>query len=155
MIAWRITTRDRKADAFDGKGASKFGGRWNGKGTRVVYASESRALAVLEQLVHVLPPQMSKPYFLFRVDVPDDSIETHDVGSLPPSWADHPADPSLSMIGTNWAASGRSLALVVPSAVMSEEKNILLNPDHERWAEVRISSPIEYRFDRRFLKVAP
>jgi len=59
------------------------------------------------------------------------------------------------MIGTNWAASGRSLALVVPSAVMSEEKNILLNPDHERWAEVRISSPIEYRFDRRFLKVAP
>jgi len=152
MVVWRLTTKPDRDAAFDGKGALAYGGRWNRKGTRVVYTAETLALAVLEQLVHVLPAQMKNPFYYFEVEIPDDSIEVMSLAALPPDWNALPAPMALADIGSNWATSCRSLALRVPSAVLPKAGNVVLNREHPAWSRIKIGAPEQYWFDGRLLK---
>jgi RES domain-containing protein len=136
------------ADLLSGEGARLYGGRWNHKGTALVYAASHASLAVLELLVHsdVLPRNM----VLVAYDVPD----TPAPGSwprarLPPDWADYPLPRSTQDLGTAWAAGLSGLAVAVPSAVVPIENNWLLNPAHRAIAKVKARVIGPFPFDAR------
>lgn len=132
-----------------------YGGRWNSKGVRMVYLGGSQAIAVLEAFVHFEPGIVPPDYAFFQVDVPDDSTETLDPASLPADWRAVPAPAMLQMMGDAWIASGRSLALRVPSAPVPGEENVLLNPSHPDFVRVRVAAPVDFAFDPRLRRGVP
>lgn len=150
MRVWRLTRR--AFTALDGEGARLHGGRWNSEGTAVVYASTSLALAALELLVHVDPADAPDDLVALGIDVPDDAPRgalPHE--ALPADWnrvADHPACAAL---GDGWVRGGAELALLVPSAIVPEEANVLLNPAHRAMARVRLAVARDFAFDRRLI----
>jgi RES domain-containing protein len=150
--AYRLSSKAYRATAFAGEGARLAAGRWNHKGTRIVYCSESRALAALELFVN-LDPALAPPELVFiAVDVPDGIITTHGIATLPSGWQNYPAPDAVKDIGTEWVKAGTSAALLVPSVVLPEEKNLLLNPEHADFGRVKIGKPIKFTFDRRMWK---
>jgi RES domain-containing protein len=138
VTAWRIVLRRRAEEVWRGEGAFRRGGRWSPPGVRVVYAAESRALAVLEILVHVQ-------------DLADLSASTaiDDVGTLSKPWREFPHGRVTQQIGAAWAKSGRFPVLRVPSAVVEGEFNYVLNPAHPGFGSVRLGKPAPFRIDPR------
>ena len=138
MRAWRIC-REPFAD-LTGEGARLWGGRWNSPGRPLVYAADTAALAVLEVRVHLdlgfdlLPAD----YVLLTLDLDGASVET--VLALP---ADTVA------FGDGWLTAGRTAALRVPSAIVAESTNILVNPRHPEAGQVRIADRRPFAFDER------
>jgi len=155
MRLWRLSRFREPGKAFGGDGARLFPGRWNELGTPAAYASEHLSLAVLELLVHMTPTQMRVLHHAFPVDVPDDLVESLPAANLPADWGAADSPPSTQALGSAWAKSGRSLALLVPSAVLPFERNAVLNPAHVRFDEVKIGAPQPYSFDPRLLKATP
>jgi RES domain-containing protein len=132
---WRIAadTATYGADDLSGKGAEKTGGRWNRKGTSVIYASQSIALACLETVVHLggaEPLPLNR--HLIQIEIPPTAWDTRTVfnASAHVGWDALPAGLVSIDWGTQWARSRRSLVAEVPSIVVPEEFNVLLNPDH-------------------------
>lgn len=148
-LAWRITTKRDPGGAFDGEGARLYGGRWNRPGTRLVYAAEHLSLAALELFVHLDPEDQPRTLFRFRVELQDAALELLPRERLPASWRDYPAPDETAALGTDWAGRGDALALVVPSVVIPEENNILLNPGHPRFRELKLEPGEPFSFDPR------
>ncbi|HEY0592711.1 MAG TPA: RES domain-containing protein [Thermoanaerobaculia bacterium] len=148
---WRIVKRSRAAGAFDGEGARRTGGRWNSPGTRVVYTAEHASLAALELLAHLQRSSVLLSYALIPCDIPEDAIERLDGKELPRTWRSSPAPADLQRLGDAWAASMRSAALEVPSAIIDVESNVLLNPSHADFARVEIGEPIAFAYDLRLV----
>ena len=147
--AWRLV-KERHADAaFDGEGARLYGGRWNSIGHRVVYTSSSLALASLETLVH-LDNALPLPRFIaFSVHIAASDITE---AVLPAQYSFPDQLPHLTetrRIGDEWLKTGRHLALSVPSAIIPQEFNLLLNPAHPRFAHLAISTPVAFAIDPR------
>lgn len=128
MRVYRLVKGRFAARALDGSGAKTYGGRWNSPGTALVYASESIALAALELLVHLGRGEVLGSYRVFTLTIPDQATLTLDVTALPADWRADPAPRSTACIGDGWAASGQSAALLVPSTVIPQEYNCVLNP---------------------------
>lgn len=150
MLAYRICRRPHAA--LDGLGGLHTSGRWHRKGHPVVYAASSAALAALEVLVHVDPLGAPSDLRLLTIDVPPHvSSETIHPASLPRRWAAVPAPRALQRLGTEWLTSLRSAVLVVPSAVIPIERNVLLNPRHRDAAQARIVGNESFTFDTRLL----
>ena len=150
MDVWRICRSGYEAAAFDGHGAEKTGGRWNYKGHPAVYASENLSLAVLELFVHVSPDTIPADLVSIRGILPDTiSIEEIDESNLPGNWRNYPAPDELQRIGTDWLVSLRSLVLIVPSAINSREKNMILNPAHPEIRMLRVENAQPFAFDPR------
>lgn len=124
-----------------GEGTARAGGRWSSKGTKIVYASESLALAVLEIVTNArgrIPP--GKVYL--TIDVPEDlRLERVSTDGLAPRWYAYPAPPPLARIGDEWARRGKTVGLVVPSAIVRVEHNMLLNPSHRDFDRLMVSAP--------------
>ena len=91
--AWRIVKEKHAGTAFDGEGARLYGGRWNSRGTRVVYTSEALSLAALENLVH-LTPTVAFKYVAIRIEFDDALVEKIALAALPADWKDEPPPPS-------------------------------------------------------------
>ena len=152
MRVWRICKADHAAAAFTGEGAILYAGRWHRMGTPIVYTSESRALAALEQLVHLHRNRLPPRFVCFAVDVPDAlAMAEVRVQDLPDGWHRHPAPPELPEIGTRWAAAAETVCLKVPSAVVPGEHNFLLNPRHDHFRRLRIGAPEPFEFDERLV----
>lgn len=152
LTVWRIVKRRHVTGAFSGEGARLYGGRWNLKETAVVYTAASISLAALEILVHIRDPDRAVDYVLIPAEVPAGIVETVDESSLPPGWASESVLEPVQRFGSDWAASLRSCVLRVPSAVVPLEWNYLINPAHPRFPDVRIGSPLSFRFDPRLFK---
>ena len=137
---------------MDGEGARLSGGRWNRPGTAVVYASATVSLAVLELFVHTDTDLLPEDLVLVRVEIPDD-CPAHMIaeGDLPRDWRGYPAPEVLQEMGTAWAAQGRTLVLSVPSAVIPQERNYLINPQHPDFDRISIGVPEAFRFDPRLI----
>ena len=150
MLAWRICRRAHRA--LDGEGARRYGGRWNTAGRPVIYASTSRALAVLELLVHVDVNDAPPDLYLLELSVPDAAAERLDVGRLPATWARVPEHPACRAAGDAWLTAGKSLALLVPSAPVAEEWNLLINPVHPRFGQVKLKRQRKFTFDPRIVR---
>lgn len=149
MRLWRLSRFDARAAAFDGEGARRYPGRWNPAGVPVVYASEALSLAALEILVHAEVHQLRRPHHAFHLDVPDDLVEEIPRARLPSDWQHPTHHPRAQRYGGEWAASLRSVALLVPSIVVPTERNAVLNPRHPRFAGLAIGGPLPFSFDPR------
>jgi RES domain-containing protein len=149
--AWRIVRAARVNSAFTGEGGRLYGGRWNSRGTAVVYVSEHESLAALELLVHTIPLSPIERYLSFRLEWQDKLTEYFPLKNLPLHWNTEPPASETMQIGDEWIRRGRSVALAVPSVLSTSEMNFLLNPRHPDFKKVKISQPIEYRFDLRLL----
>lgn len=138
MKVWRLTRAPFANAPFDGTGPARGGGRWNSRGVRLAYASSSRALAILEVLVHVTRANAPADYVFIEADLPDDAVEELDITRLPGDWRAEPPPAPLRTIGDSWVRNNTSVALRVPSALVPEEYNFLVNPAHGRFKDLRI-----------------
>ncbi len=146
--AWRIVKEKHVAAAFSGEGARLFGGRWNSEGTSVVYTSGSKALAALESLVHLNPPVIFK-YVAIPIEFDDALVEK--AAALPADWTEEPPPPATKDIGDLWVRGMRSAVLQLPSVIIPEEPNYLLNPAHPDFKKIGIGKPEPFTFDPRLL----
>jgi RES domain-containing protein len=134
--------------AYSGRGAADNGGRWNRPGIHVVYASASLSLATLEYLVNIESNELPSDLVVIAARIPDD-IEVARVSArdLPVDWRSSPSPVNLKKIGEGWLRKAETAVLFVPSAVIPEENNILLNPAHPQFARVLIGKPTRFVFD--------
>ena len=145
---WRIC-KARYA-AIDGEGSRLYGGRWSDPEIPVVYTAGSLSLAALEVLVHLDPDLMPEDLVAIPAEIPAGLERSYvDVGDLPSVWRSYPGPDSLRDIGTRWAMSGESPVLVVPSVVIPEERNYLLNPAHPEISLIVVGDPRPFSFDPR------
>ena len=153
MRVWRICKAEHAATAFTGEGAILYPGRWHHAGIPVVYCSESRALAALEQLVHLHRNRLPPHFVCFGVDIPDDlGIREVRTDDLPAEWRRQPGPPELRDIGTRWADSNESVVLAVPSVIVPEGTNYLVNPNHPDYSQLKVSDPTSFSLDPRMRK---
>jgi len=152
MIVFRIT---KSAFAYDlsGKGAEIAGGRWNSRGTRMVYLSESRALCSVEVAVHVPIGILPEGYSIVTVEIPDDvSVKEVFVDELPPDWKVLPHSHSTQAVGDLFIQECKCLVLKVPSAVVQGDFNYLLNPVHTDIKKVNVLLVEPFEFDSRLFR---
>lgn len=147
MRVFRITAARFAADPLSGMGAAGAGARWNSKGTRVAYTASSRALAMMELLVHVGRDNVPASSMLLSIDIPDGQIAVPD--RLPAQWDGLPYRASVQKTGDRWVAKGSSLALRVPSAVVPGEFNVLVNPLHADFGSIAITGQEPLEWDTR------
>jgi RES domain-containing protein len=154
--AWRIDRAKWSSTSFSGKGAAAAGGRWNPAGLRVVYASEHLATAALEKFLHLpkpIPPRMT--FVQFAIEFNGVAVERPRLSDLPSNWRDEPVSAGSQKFGAAWYEAGRTAVLAVPSAIISEEVNYLLNPAHPDFTRISISKPAPFTFDPRLASLAP
>ncbi len=146
---WRITKSARAATAFDGEGARLYGGRWNSPGAPVVYTAQSESLAALELLVHLQATWSLRSYCSIPVDFDDALVASVDPAALPPDWRDSPAPSALQQIGDQWVAAQGSVVLQVPSAIVPNELDFILNPRHPDFGRLVVGPPSGFELDPR------
>jgi RES domain-containing protein len=144
----------RHADEhFSGVGGLYASGRWTARGRAVVYTSESISLAVLEFTLNYRRRGWVPASVLAYAEIPDDlPIETVQSPDLPRNW--HAAAPpeALQRVGQDWLDRAAAAILKVPSAVVVQEWNYLLNPRHPDFDKILFSKPQPYTFDRRLTR---
>lgn len=149
---WRLTDAKYAQQAFDGEGARRYGGRWNHKGSRVVYTSDSLALAALEQLVHISAGLPLPPRVALAVDIPDEIPRLeYFPEDLPEGWRRSDGVKALRDLGTEWVLSARTAVLGVPSVVIPQERNYVFNPNHEDFEKLEFHEATPFEFDPRLL----
>tara|TARA_R110002095_G_scaffold216280_1_gene212808 strand:+ start:422 stop:883 length:462 start_codon:yes stop_codon:yes gene_type:complete len=145
MKLYRITKAKYASTAWTGAGASAVGGRWNSAGHKAVYVAESIALAQLEILVHVESAALLSKYVCYEIEVPETLIRRLDASALPTNWQEDPAPDETQEIGDQWLEGGDALALLVPSTIVPQEINAILNPQHPDYDDL-IASAVEIPF---------
>jgi RES domain-containing protein len=149
VVLWRISNHPSLA----GEGALRTSGRWHTRGKRVVYCAQNPAAALLEILVHFEIEIRDLParYRLLKIEVPDDvRIERVTFGELPGDWSER-TDVTRA-IGDTWLARGSTALLSVPSAIVPETFNVLLNPAQQDADRIVIAQTTEHALDLRLLK---
>lgn len=128
---YRLVKTRYASTAFDGYGARTYGGRWNSPGKNCVYLGSSRALCVLETLVHLEIEDLMQGYTLLSIQVPEALVVSLDREALPKDWQSEPTPRSTQRIGDEWLEGDGGLLLQVPSTITGEW-NALFNPAHSR-----------------------
>ena len=153
MNVWRLTRPQYAATAPSGEGSARYPGRWNVRGVRVAYASETLSLATLEVLAHAENLEMLNQYVALSVTLPPDSLTTLTLDELPEDWQTDPAPESTRRLGHTWFGARETLVLKVPSVLVPTEHNFVINPEHPDFARVRVAEPAPLPFDARVLRV--
>ncbi|MCG2418588.1 RES family NAD+ phosphorylase [Aequorivita sp. F47161] len=151
----RVFRLSRKKYAYDlsGKGAAKFGNRWNSKGVKMLYTAESRALAMAEVIVHLSLATLPDDYMMIEIDIPDSlKIEVLNPQVLDEDWNSNPPKLNTQKIGDSFIYSGDFCVLKVPSTVVNGDFNFLLNPNHSSISEIKIIEIVNFPFDERIFK---
>ncbi len=146
LHAYRIVKRRFVRTAFSGEGARLYGGRWNSPGVSVIYTSSTIALSVLEWRAHLTqwPPP---PVMIIEIQFDPTLVLTP--SRLPRNWRQHPALKTNAAIGDSWVKAGKSAILKLPSAIVPEEFNYLLNPAHPDFHKVTHGKPRLFEVDLR------
>jgi len=148
-VFYRIVGSRRASTAMDGEGARKMGGRWNPPGIPVAYLSESRALAALEILVHTGRAGVHLPWVVIEAEVRDRMIEVASLSALPKGWDDISSPTVSRKFGADWVRRGESAAILLPSAIIPEERILMLNVRHPDFRKLVFSAPKPFLFDQR------
>lgn len=146
-IAQKIFIND-----LSGEGARLFGGRWNHRGIPLLYTAESRSLATLELLVHAQKLSALSNLSILTLEIPD-KIKTDDIQNLtklPQNWQKYTSHPELQDVVAKWIASD-GFILKVPSAIIKEESNFLINPRHKNMQLLKIIKTEDFILDERLL----
>lgn len=146
MELYRITT-SKWAGKLSGSG---YPARWNSKGVFVIYTASSRALACLENLVHRSGEGLNRNFKITVISVPENASSKHITDDeLPDSWFKRSRYSVCRNLGDDWINSGASLLLEVPSSIIKDETNILINPNHPEFRTVEVTDISDFEFDKR------
>ncbi|HJT89168.1 MAG TPA: RES family NAD+ phosphorylase [Bryobacteraceae bacterium] len=152
MRFWRICRQRYAAEAATGEGARLYGGRWNSRGVRVVYASTSLALAAVETFVNLEPNLRPADLVSIEGNIPDKvEVARLDPEALPAGWYAS-REESLRRFGDEWIRRGKTVGLLVPSAAIRGEWNVLLNPIHSHFRRIEFRDPEPFDFDTRMFR---
>ena len=147
MIVYRITNSKYKDD-ISGSGAKITGARWNLPGSSMLYTAENISLSTLELLVHIGFNDIQNFYHLLTIFIPDDAaIKEISSAKLKTNWQED--EDYTAFMGTDFINSNQSLILKVPSAIITEEHNYLVNPDHPDFKKIKIKRSKQFIFDKR------
>ncbi|MHC1777822.1 MAG: RES family NAD+ phosphorylase [Lentimicrobium sp.] len=149
MKVFRLS-RSKFAGDLSGKGAEIASGRWNSKGTAMLYTSQSVALCTVELAVHTPLGNIPSDYTLITIEIPE-SIKAAELseGELPPDWKTLPHANSTQLMGDEFVRSGKNALLKVPSVVVPGEYNFLINPSNPDSKGICIESTEAFEFNSR------
>lgn len=152
MVVYRICNTIYSND-LSGQGAKLFGGRWNSKGFSMLYTSSTRALAALEVLVHMPINNVKQMDFsIVSISLPENSMEEVKYNVIKKEIDESGLNSNFKLIGDDWIKRNSSLLLKVPSVVINEEYNFLINPAHKDFTKVKILSIQPFSFDERLIR---
>lgn len=149
VVAYRVVREKYLGSAFDGEGARLYGGRWNSKGVSVVYTSDSLALCSLEIFVHLPSYTLLADYVYISVGFDSDLVTE---AFLIDGWDERPISKISQTIGDQWIKEGLSPVLSVPSVIIPDGLNFLININHPDFKKIEIGKPQPLAFDSRFKK---
>jgi RES domain-containing protein len=150
---WRLVKARHVSTALDGEGARRYGGRWNRRGTAVVYLGGTLSLAALEVFVHLTAADARLSFSAIEIVAPDGiGVAELEPSRLPDNWRAEPPPDETKGIGTDWVGRGDTVLLRVPSVIVPRESNYLLNPAHADFRRLRIGAPQPFGFDERMWK---
>lgn len=151
MRCYRIV-RKKYAAILSGEGARLYGGRWNTKGTSIIYTAETSSLAMLEMLVQRSVQLVGMEYYLITIEIPDALVSVPlSMRELPLAWDAYPPNASTKIIGDEFVNRGEDLLLAIPSVINELEHNILINDLHPNFKEVKLVSSKQIVFDKRLI----
>lgn len=146
MTVFRITL-SKWANELKGSGRAA---RWNSNGYFIVYTAGTRALACLENLVHRKNIGKNDAFKIMLIDIPSSvSMDKINKESLKNDWRDYVNYSSCQAIGNEWIKKGSSAVLQIPSAIIEDEYNYLLNPQHPDFIKIAILKTVDFIFDSR------
>lgn len=151
MKVYRIS-KCKYVNDFSGAGAAMYGGRWHSIGTYVLYTASSASLALLESLVHISTAPVID-FCIICLDIPDYSLEIITPDKLPSNWFQNPAPDAIKVIGDLFISSRKTLALMLPSVIVPEENNYLINPNHIYFKRVSIAFQKPITIDGRLIRI--
>lgn len=152
MIVFRIEREKYLITTLSGIGASMTEGyRWNSLNTKIVYTADSRALATLEVSVHLdLSEDLPSDRFYVEIEIPDDiTIQEVKLADLPEDWNSKPPILTTQIIGDDFVYYNDSAILKVPSSIVPQEFNYLINPNHPDASKIKVISSTKMAFDSR------
>lgn len=150
MTLYRFSPRQFSKD-ISGEGARKFGGRWNSKGNAIVYTSMTISLSLLELLIHSTAHDEIKHNYLTTLEVPEELMTEVSISTLKKNWISD--EGFTKYIGDEFLQSD-FLLMKVPSAIIPQENNILINPLHREFKKVKIKTAEKFMFDARLFKTS-
>jgi RES domain-containing protein len=151
ITAWRIVEAQYADEIFSGEGARLFAARWHEAGHRLVYAAATLSLATLELIVNTPRARLLRDYVVTSCTFPEAIVDDVDESRLPANWRAFPPPVEVQQLGMDWLLGGSSAVLSVPSAVIPNERNYLLNPEHEYFRSVDVGAATPFQLDFRLL----
>jgi RES domain-containing protein len=148
MIVYRCALKKWSKD-LSGQGAFMYGGRWNSPGVYMLYTAENNVLAALEVALRIPLEHISKDYWMVPIDVRGEV--KFEEPSLPKSW-NLKSDVTRS-VGDDFIKKANALAMKVPSALISDAFNYLINPKHPDIRKVKVLEPRPILFDKRLMEM--
>lgn len=149
MIVYHLG-QTRFAQQLTGEGAKLFGGRWNKIGQPCIYTSEARSLCVLEYAANTTLDEIANELAFTAYEIPDGHWQTFTPKHLPADWMELKVPSSTQEWGTKHLQN--NLALRLPSVIIPNEFNYILNPLHPDFKKVRIKEVASFTFDKRIKK---
>lgn len=152
MKVFRIEREKYLEQTLSGLGASLSKGfRWNGLHTKLVYTAESRALATLEVSVHLdLREDLPSDRYYVEIEIPDEIlIQEVRIEDLPAGWDSKPPGTTTQTIGDDFVRANEAAVLKVPSSIIPQEFNYLINPQHPDASKIQVTDKSPMRFDER------
>jgi RES domain-containing protein len=153
MKSWKIATEEAALDR-SGNGAKKEGGHWNSVGTPALYSGATVELCALEKWVHIDEEDPDAKLVLVSIELPDDPALCRRVGveELPKGWDDVPVSTVAREFGTRFLKNGEQLYMCVPSVIVHEACNFVINPAHAACDEMKLEIVRSFSFDPRMFK---
>ncbi len=137
---------------LSGTGAARYAGRWHNKGTHILYTAANSALALLETVVHISTIPIES-YCMICLAIPEDKISELSITQLPDDWFANLSPDSIKLIGDSFVKNNQYLALKLPSAILFEESNYLLNPNHADFKLAKVLFSRKVAIDQRLLRI--
>ncbi|GAB3022899.1 RES family NAD+ phosphorylase [Niabella terrae] len=133
--------------------ASGRAARWNSNGHFMLYTASTRALACLENMVHRRSVGADDLFRVTLIEIPDNvKVEKINKKKLPANWQEYINYTSCQAIGDAWLKENKTVVVQVPSAIITEEYNFLINPQHSDFSRIKVQAIEKFTFDERLLK---
>lgn len=152
MEVFRLA-RKKFAFPLSGKGAAIKGARWNSIGVELIYTAMNRSLAMAEIAVHFTLATLPDDYMMMTIVIPDNvSKKTLATEDLPADWREFPHPISTQKIGDEFVIENKHCILIIPSVVTQDDYNVLINPNHTDFKNIKVGEIVTFPFDKRIFK---
>lgn len=148
MLVYRLC-RTKYARDLSWEGSRLKGGRWNHKKTACIYTSASRSLAILEYTVNVNIEEIPRFLSMITLSIPDESVNCPVIAKLPGDWKDAPTPTSTKDFGTALLHKNQYAILQLPSVIIPQEYNYILNCMHPLSHKFEIKEVADFLYDTR------